>query len=118
MDANRKRRARRLGVDEPDADLAKLSDAQLLRLFAREHSGEAALERARAARERVNPLFAHLDDLPDGELLAEHARAKAEVAAEAAALAPELEAAKPGVAPEAELLPVPPIEPWPTPPAP
>jgi len=105
VDQNRKRRARGLGVDKPNADLQAMSDKELLMAFEREHSGEAVLERERKERERDNPLFAHLADLSDAELIAEYEQA----AAETTALEAEREHRRPK--PEAVMLPVPSTEP-------
>ena len=110
---DKRRRLDKLGAGRLDPELARLTDAQLLRLFAREHSGEAALERARTERRRVNPLFAHMDDLTDVELLAEYEAAVAEVQALEAEGRARTATPEPGAAPEPELLPVPPIEPNP-----
>jgi len=80
MDPNRKRRARGLGAGKPDADLAKLTDAELLAAYEAERSGEAERERERERAAR-DPLFGHLQDLTDKELIAEYEKASAEVAA-------------------------------------
>jgi len=88
MDANRKRRAKRLGTGAPDPDLQAMSDEQLLREYEREVSGEtfAEAERARRERDRANPLFGYLVDLPDDALIDEYERAMAALVAELPAM--------------------------------
>ncbi|PYO44617.1 MAG: hypothetical protein DMD33_02505 [Gemmatimonadetes bacterium] len=63
MDANRKRRAKRLGTGAPDPDLQAMSDEQL-----------------------PNPLFGYLVDLPDDALIDEYERAMAALVAELPAM--------------------------------
>lgn len=114
MDPNRRRRTRKLeheaGTATPDPELAKLTDAELVREYQRETSGEAEAERQRAATEKADPWLGYLKNMTDEELLREYEQA---LAAENAAQA-ELARRRPTQPePPAPVIAAPPVEPHP-----